>query len=342
MKRHGYLLDDIASYSNIWAAFEAARKAKRYRNPELIARVERDFDIHAGDMIADMQYGTYATSPYTTFALRERGKERLIHRLPFWPDRVAHHAIARVLSPMWRSTLITDTSSSIPGRGVRFACGRVRDWVRHDPAGTAYCLQMDVRKFYPTIDHDLMVNILGRKIKDPAVMRLLDEIVRSADVTAPGVGLPIGNYLSQWFANLYLSALDHKLTAEPGAAHYHRYCDDVIVFSGDKDYLHDLRARTERWLADERRLELKPNWQVFPITHRRGLDFAGYVFYRNRTLLRKATKKRMITAIRKRQHDPLRLAPIVGAYNGWTSFGSTHNLHGTFIAPNQRRLAHAY
>lgn len=324
MKRYGYLIDQIADYGNVWAAFERARKAKRYHNPAYVDHIRTNFDALAGPLIMSMTNGTYRTSQYTTFTLNERGKERLIYRLPFWPDRVAHHAIAQVLAPIWRSTLVTDTSASIPGRGIHFAAGRIRDWIRHDPEGTRYCLQMDVRKFYPSIPHDEMVATLARRIKDPAVMRLLAEIARSVDVSGPGVGLPIGNYLSQWFANLYLSDIDHRLDSDPRVAHHHRYCDDMVVFAADKGVLHDIRRRVQGWLA-WKRLVLKGNWQVFPITHKRGLDLIGYQFFRDRTLLRKTTKKRMIRAVRC--GGPQQRA----AYNGWASFGSCRTLKAKFI-----------
>lgn len=338
MKRHGHLLDHIADHDNIWAAFQAARKAKRYRNPKHIAWVETHFADLVEPLAASMRDGTYATSDYTRFTLTERGKQREIYRLPFWPDRVTHHAIARVCAPIWRASLILDTSASIPGRGIHFAARRVRNAIRNDPAGTAYCLQMDVRKFYPSIDHDLMLDVLARKIKDRRALALMEEIIRSVDVTAPGVGLPIGNYLSQWWANLYLGALDHWVTAEPAARHYHRYCDDIVLFSHDKDYLHNLRARAEDWLWHERRLELKANWQVFPIAGQSSLDFVGYRFFRHKTLLRKSIKKRMIVNTRRVAHDPERALPIFGAYNGWASFGSTRTLRHQFITEPKERL----
>lgn len=340
MKRHGHLFDQIADYENLYKAFQTARKAKRYKNPHHIAWVENNFDTLAGQLITTMQNGEYKTSNYTRFMLTERGKEREIFRLPFWPDRVVHHAVAQILAPIWRASLITDTSASIPGRGIRFAATRVREWIRTDPAGTAYALQVDVRKFYPSIEHNKMVEVLGRKIKDPRVMAILEEVTRSIDVTAPGVGLPIGNYLSQWFANLYLAELDHWVSAESGAKHYHRYCDDIIIFSDSKEYLHDLRRRMDEWLGKNYRLDIKGNWQVFPITEQRGLDFVGYVFYRHKTLLRKTIKKRMIVAVRKHAHDPDRLLPIVGAYNGWASFGSTRNLNQKFITPGKKMPCH--
>lgn len=335
MKRHGHLFDAIADPANIVRAHERARRGKA-RVQSAIARIDSDPHGHAVDLSRLLLACEYRTGGYSAMTITERGKERLIHRLPYWPDRVVHHAIVQVLEPIWLPTMIRHTYASIPGRGIHDAARTVRQQLRDDPDGTRYCLKLDVRKFYPSIPHEPLVDLLGRKIKDPRVMTLLGEIVRSIDVTGPGVGVPIGNYLSQWFANLYLSPLDHRIKQVHRVRYYHRYCDDLVLLSGNKERLHAIRADIDEQLASVE-LDLKGNWQVFP-TAARGVDFVGYRMFPTHTLIRKATKKRMAArlSVQRAQRSPAahaRARRSVSSYDGWTRFGNTHNLRAALLDP---------
>lgn len=147
---------------------------------------------------------TYKTSKYSQFKIYEP-KERLISRLPYYPDRIAQWAIMNVLEPIWTKTFIGHTYSCIKGRGIHKLVKDVKKALRTDPEGTTYCLKLDIRKFYPSIDHDILKSVLRRRIKDGKLLTILDEIIDSAS------GVPIGNYLSQFFANLYLTYFDHWL-----------------------------------------------------------------------------------------------------------------------------------
>ncbi len=334
MKRHGHLFDAIANPANLHAAHQRARRQKTWQSA--IARVDAAPDRHAADLSRLLLAGEYQTGAYSEMTIVERGKERLIHRLPYWPDRVVHHAIVQVLEPIWLPTMIRHTYASIPGRGIHDAARTVRQQLRDDPDGTRFCLKLDVRKFYPSIPHEPLIDLLGRKIKDPRVMALLAEIVRSIDITAPGVGVPIGNYLSQWFANLYLSPLDHRIKQVHRVRYYHRYCDDLVLLGPDKCSLHEIRIDIDNFLAGIG-LDLKGNWQVFP-TAARGVDFVGYVMWPDRTMLRKATKKRMaarlsVPAARRSPAAHAKALRSVPSYDGWTRFGSTRNLRAKVLEP---------
>lgn len=316
-------------------AHERARRGKA-RSQNAIARIDRDPERHAADLSALLLAGDFRTGTYSEMTITERGKERLIHRLPYWPDRVVHHAIVQVLQPIWLPTLIRHTYASIPGRGIHDAANRVREQLRDDPAGTRYCLKLDVRKFYPSIPHDGLVDVLSRKIKDLRVMAMLEEIVRSIDVTGPGVGVPIGNYLSQWFANLYLAPTDQRIKQLHRVRYYHRYCDDLVLLGPDKDRLHAIRADLDGFLAGYG-LDIKSNWQVFPVAAR-GVDFVGYRMFPTHTLLRKATKQRMasklsVPAARRSVVRMERAQAAVSSYDGWTRFGNTHNLRREILSP---------
>src|SRR5690606_24192648 len=153
-----------------------------------------------------LRHRAYKTSAYDTFTVFET-KEREVYRLPYFPDRITHHAIMNVLEPIFVSVFTADTYSCIKGKGIHAASYAVKRALK-DVQGTQYCLKLDIKKFYPSIDHWTLKTLLMRKFKDKNLLWLLFEIIDSA----PGV--PIGNYLSQYFANFYLAYFDHWLKEE--------------------------------------------------------------------------------------------------------------------------------
>lgn len=281
MKRITNLFDTITSLDNLSLAHQKAKrgKSKSYG----VSHFERNVMANLQQLHMELTTETYRTSGYTIFKIYEP-KEREIYRLPY-RDRVVHHAIMNVLEPIWTPIFVKDTYSAVKGRGIHGAARRLRRDL-HDETNTVYCLKMDIRKFYPSIDHQTLKVIVRRKIKDSRVLALLDEIIDSA----PGV--PIGNYLSQFFANLYLSYFDHWLKEQKRIKYYYRYADDMVILAPNKASLHELLAEIRRYLYDRLKLEIKGNYQIFPVADR-GIDFVGYVFYHTHTLMRKGIKQRM-------------------------------------------------
>lgn len=280
MKRYGNLYARIFDKGNLRLAADNASRGKHKRD-EVTAFFER-LEENLEQLHSELKEKRYRTSRYDVFVKYE-GKRREIYKLPF-RDRVVHWAIMQVLEPIWTPQFTADTHACIKGRGMHSLLRRLRADLNDDPEGTAYCLKLDVRKFYPSIDHGKMKAVVRRKIKDPDVLWLLDEIIDSA----PGV--PIGNYISQYFANLYLSELDHLLKEEVGVRYYYRYADDMVLLAGDKPTLHGWLVLINHWLNEERHVDLKGNYQVFPVESR-GIDFVGYVTYHTHCLARKKNKK---------------------------------------------------
>jgi RNA-directed DNA polymerase len=300
MKRIGNIFESIVSLENIQLADQIARKGKSGQYGIKIH--DRNREANLQQLRDDLLAGKFSTSPYVTFKVYEP-KERVVFRLPYFPDRIVHHAIMNVLEPVFVSTFTADTYSCIKNRGIHAAARNVRKALR-DQNNTIYCLKLDVVKFYPTIDHDVLKAMLRRKFKDARLLALLDEIIDSAP------GLPIGNYLSQYFANFYLSGLDHWLKEVRKVRYYFRYADDLVILSASKNELHQLRADIAEYLMGIR-LEVKGNYQVFPVAAR-GLDFVGYKFYHTHTLLRKSIKKNFARAISKGKGSN-----VLASYNGW-------------------------
>jgi retron-type reverse transcriptase len=255
---------------------------------------------------------TYQTSEYTTFTIFEP-KERQIFRLPYFPDRITHHAVMRVMEPVFMSIFTADTYSCIKARGIHAAAYAVRKALREENA-TQYCLKLDIRKFYPSVDHDVLKQLLRRKIKDNDLLWLLDNIIDSAD------GLPIGNYLSQYFANFYLTYFDHWMKEIMRVKYYFRYCDDIVILSDNKPYLHALLSSIRIYLQENLKLQVKENYQVFPVAAR-GIDFVGYKMFHTHTLLRKSIKKNFARMLASHNNHA-----STASYVGWAKHCNSKNL----------------
>ena len=322
MKRIANLFDKVISLENLRLADDKARKGKLKSYGVRVHDKNRDANLmHLHEELVN---GTFHTSKYHIFTIFEP-KERQIFRLPYYPDRILHHAIMNVMEPIWVGIFNGDTYSCIKNRGIHACARAVRYALKTDPKGTVYCLKMDIRKFYPSIDHDILKSIVRRKLKDERLLALLDEIIDSVPA-----GVPIGNYLSQYFANLYLAYFDHWLKERKGVKHYFRYADDIVILSDDKDFLHSLLHDIRAYLRDNLKLKVKKNYQVFPVDAR-GIDFVGYVFRHTHTRLRKSIKQalcRRVAILNKRKIVPTmeKYKQQICSWWGWCKYCNSINL----------------
>lgn len=317
MKRKGNLYDTICSTENLYAAYLKAKqgKAKSYG----VVLFDKNFESNMEAIQAELISGEYRTSDYSIFTIYDP-KEREIYRLPF-RDRVVHHAIMNVMEPIWTSLFIRHTYSCIKGRGIHAVLMAIKRDLK-DVENTRYCLKMDVKKFYPSIDHEILKVIIRKKIKDNRLLDLLDGIIDSA----PGV--PIGNYLSQFFANLYLSYFDHWMKETKRVKYYYRYADDMVILAPDKPYLNKLLTEITFYLYIELNLQLKGNYQVFPV-EARGIDFVGYKFYHAYILMRKTIKKRLCrkaAKLNKKDIDAKSYRMQIAPWLGWAKHCDSKHL----------------
>lgn len=319
MKRHGFLYERVCSYENLELAFHNASRNKRARQE--IKEFASKLEANLLRIQKKLQTKTYQTSRYTREIIYEP-KEREIFKLPF-KDRVVHWAIMNVVVDLWIGQFTEDTYACIKGKGIHACVDKLKTDLRKDPDGTRYCLKLDVTKFYPSIDHDILKTIIRRKIKDPDLLWLLDSIIDTEE------GVPIGNYLSQFFANLYLAELDHILKEELRVPYYYRYADDLVLLGGDKGVLSSYLVFINHYLHESRNLDLKRNYQIFPVDSR-GLDFIGYRFYHTHTLLRKSLKKNLCRTVAKvnkqtRLTEAERKQRLCSHY-GWAKHSNSINL----------------
>ena len=333
MKRIGNLYEQIISVENLRLADEKARRGKTRSYGVRVHDRNREANIQA--LHEALLTKTFRTSPYEVFTIYEP-KERIIYRLPYYPDRIVHHAIMNVLEPIWVKTFTYNTYSCVKGRGIEGCARHVDKMIRKYKGKPMYCLKIDIKKYYPSIKHHVLKRVVRRKIKDKDLLWLLDEIIDSAD------GVPIGNYLSQYLANLFLCYFMHKVN-EVWKIDCEEYADDFAFYSESKETLRRFfHEFVKPYLEQELELKVKDNWQIFPIAvnrydrHGRGLDYVGYKFYRKQKLIRKSIKQNFCRAaakLNKRQPplDTKAYKQAVAPWLGWAKHSNSKHLLRTII-----------
>ncbi len=320
MKRHGKLWEKIIDPENIKLAYKKARKCRsKFESVKRFEKNEAENLKTVRKMLLDK---TFKTSKYTTKTIYEP-KKRVIYILPFFPDRIVQHALTNVITPILEKLFIENSFACRKGKGQHLGSSITKTFVRHKK----YCLKCDIRKFYPSINHDILMGLIRHKIKCKDTLWLLENIVYSF----PGeTNTPIGNLTSQWFGNLYMNELDlfvkHKLKIKS----YIRYCDDFCLFHDDKEVLKQAAKDIEKFLAEKLKLTLS-KCDLFQTG--RGVDFLGYRHFPEYTLLRKSTAKRVM---RRFKNLPKRFetgeinietytSTLASAY-GWLIWADTYNL----------------
>lgn len=317
MKRHGNLYDSIITTENLELAYKKARRGKS-RKPSVIKFAQNPeqnlYNIHR--LLINREF---TTSRYTIKKIYEP-KERTIFVLPFAPDRIVQHAVMNILEPIWDNLFIDDSYACRKGKGIHAGSRRTMEFVRK----YKYCLKCDVSKFYPSIKHDVLYNIVEKKIKCRPTLELLKDIIYSVE------GVPIGNYTSQWFGNLYLNELDVFIKHHHRIKGYVRYCDDFVIFHDDKKFLNNLSLEIQDFVWTKLRLVLSKS-SVFPVKH--GVDFLGYRHFNNYILLRKSTIKRICKRLQNLPNllhkGKLKFDSCVSSIAsslGWLKFCNSHNL----------------
>lgn len=315
MKRYGNLYNKIISIENLKLADKKARKGKLKQFGVIKHLQNEENNILTLHNI--LKSNSFNTSNYKIFIIKDP-KEREIFKLPYYPDRIVHHAIMNILEPIFIKTFTKDTYSCIKNRGIHKALFNLKLALK-DIENTKYCLKLDIKKFYPNIDHGILKSLLRRKFKDKQLLKLLDNIIDSAS------GVPIGNYLSQFFANFYLTYFDHWLKEIKKVKYYFRYCDDIVILNSNKIELHKLLINIKSYLSSKLKLEIKNNYQIFPINSR-GLDFVGYKTYHTHTLIRKSIKNNFIRMINKNNNGKSK-----ASYYGWFCHANTYNLRKKYL-----------
>ena len=281
--------------ANIIRAQYNAQKGKGDRTE--IKRFNDNLNDNLADLYDMLRDETYKPGEYRVKIIYEP-KERVIMIAPFYPDRIIHHCIINVLGKHWYHIFTSNTYACIKGRGIHKCMEDVHRALITDRAGTRYCLKIDIRKFYDNVDHSVLKRIIRYTIADDQMLRLLDKII---DSNGKAKGLPIGNFTSQYLANLYLAYFDHWVKEVLGVTHYFRYMDDIVVLGASKEWLHYILDVFGLYLGAELKVEIKPNWQIFPVDDR-SIDYVGFRQNHYGILLRKGILLRFYEKLEKTQN----------------------------------------
>ena len=361
MKRAGNLYQQVYSMENLRLAHKNASRGKGWYKE--VQEINKNPDKYLYKIWKMLKNKTFHTSNYEMFEREENGKIRKIYKLPYFPDRIVQWALMQVIEPYLIKNFTKDTYSAIPGRGIHQAMKRLKKDLYNDPEGCKYCLKIDIRHYYQCVNHDILKAKFRRLFKDPNLLWLIDEIIDSISTCEvedlnqiwvgfedvdEATGIPIGNYLSQYCGNFYLSSFDHYLKEELGVKHFYRYMDDMTIFGPSKEWLWDVFNKLELYLNVHCRVYLKPNWQLFP-TYIRGVDFVGYRFFYDYILLRKTTCKNMKKQLVKMQKKCSKGQLVnyseycsYNSYKGWTKHCDSHRLEKKYFNVLSKHIERYY
>ncbi len=338
MKRYGDLYPSLYAFPNLVRAARQAQKGKRTK-PN-VARFNFRLEHELLMLQRELQSKTWMPGPYVSFNIYEP-KQRLISAAPY-RDRVVHHALCNVIEPIFERSFIPHSYANRIGKGAHRAVDQFSAWSREN----RYVLKGDIKKYFPSIDHEILYTLIARKIKDPDVLDLIRRLIDSSNPQEPMAayfsgddlftpyerrrGIPIGNLTSQFFANIYLSGFDHFVTRELGCRRYIRYVDDFVALSDDKGYLHEVKAAMTDYLAGLRLKLHETKCHIFPATQ--GTAFLGYRIFPTHRLLKRDNIRRMKKRLKKQQneyaHGRLSLDVIRASVQSWIAHAAHADTYG--------------
>lgn len=296
MKTHKNLYPRVWDFENLLMAAKLAQRGKR-REPDVYA-FNAEIERNLLRLQRELQDRTWKPGAYRDFYVYEP-KKRLVSAAPY-EDRVVHHALCRVLEPIWERMFIYDSYACRVGKGTHAAADRYTEYSRR----ASYVLKCDISRYFEHVDHATLLGEISRYVKDDGILWLVETILSSNNArpaATPGKGIPIGNLTSQFFANVYLNRFDHWIKEDLRHRFYIRYVDDFVIVHDDKRVLHETFAAVETKLA-EIGLAVHPRKRsVFPVTE--GCDFMGYRIWPEHRRLRPKTgyhSRRKLTRLARR------------------------------------------
>ncbi len=288
-----HTFEDIISLENLclaWREFIIGKKSKSD-----VHVFDNDLMDNIVSLHQDLANRTYQHGGYISFFVNDP-KRRHIHKASV-RDRLLHHAVHRILYPFFANTFIVDSFSGQDNKGAHKAINQFKSSVgKVSKNHTANCwiLKCDIKKFFPSIDHKILLSILNEYVPDKDIASLLKKIVESFSN-----GLPLGNLTSQLFANIYMNVFDQWVKHKLKVGHYIRYADDFVFLSQDKLWLEKIIPQIRQFLSEKLKLTLHPD-KMFLKTIVSGIDFLGWVHFSKHRILRVTTKRRMFSRIKER------------------------------------------
>lgn len=285
-----------------------------------------EFSLYFTDNILklhrELKEKTYRHGGYQAFKINDP-KPRDIHKATV-RDRLLHHAIYRLLYPYFDRKFIFDSYSCRLGKGTHRAINRFRKLNRRiskNNTKTCWILKCDIRKFFASIDHKVLKNILAKYIADADVLWLLGQVIDSFNTNGKnGVGLPLGNLTSQLLVNIYMNEFDHFVKRKIKARHYIRYADDFVIIHENKNYLRNVIPKMSEFLESELKLSFHPD-KIFVKTSNSGMDFLGWIHFPYHRQIRTTTKRKILKKFKNNQEPE-----TINSYRGLLNHGNTYKI----------------
>lgn len=298
-KTYKNLWPQITSFENLHLAYMKARRNKRFK-PDVL-RFSANLEENLCGIQQSLLDKSYRTSPYYAFYVYEP-KKRQVAALPF-RDRVVHHGLCNIIEPIWEARFIHDNYACRADKGTHAGADRVTKFLQRAQHiwPEVYVLKFDIRSYFPSVDHAILLELLSRRIACGDTTWLIEKIIESWPANGGNKGIPIGNLTSQFFANVYLHELDKFAKQMLQAKFYIRYMDDGVIVHGDRTWLHEIREYIREFLTDTLKLQLNSKTNIFPAAQ--GINFLGYRIWPTHRLLRKDSAKRMQRKLKKFEQE---------------------------------------
>lgn len=316
------MFEKIISLKNLFDAWTEFRRDKRRKKD--VAEFELSLEDNIFRLHEDLINGTYKHGGYFSFFINDP-KKRHIHKASV-RDRLLHHAIIRVIEQMWDKKFIFDSWSSRKYKGTHWAIKRLYKMglkLSRNNSRTLWMLKLDIRKFFDSVDHDILLKILRKETFDGRLIKLFEDITESFDS-----GIPLGNLTSQIFANIYMNKLDQFVKHELKIGGYIRYADDFLLMHTDRSFLELCLSRIQNFTEQNLKLRIHPDKIVLK-TYSSGIDYLGYVCFPDYRILRTKTKKRMLRKATNKNFS---------SYNGILSHCRSRDLRIKLLQKLNRRV----
>lgn len=339
MKTYTNLYSGLCSFKNLELAFKKAKKGKS--KMPYVKEFEANLQEELNKLKQELESQTYKPRPLKRFIIRDP-KTRTIHASDF-RDRVVHHALINIIGPIFEKRFIHDSYASRINKGTHNAILRFDKFKRkvsnngrlvknafNNNSVQGYVLKADIRHYFDNVDHDVLLKIVKRKIKDKKIIWLIKQILNNFDSKIKGKGMPLGNLTSQFFANVYLNELDYFVKHNLKAKYYIRYVDDFVILHEQKNILEDYKQRINYYLLNNLKLELHPEKSsIFPL--RKGVTLLGYRNFYHYRLLRKSNLRKFERNLNEKlmllKEGILTKEGILESLQGWFGYAKWANTY---------------
>jgi len=330
------LYPEIYNTGNLILAWRKARKHKTKK--DYVVKFEADLQNNLLKLHEELKNQKYKPEQLKTFILRDP-KTRKISKSAF-RDRIVHHALVRIIEPIFDKTFIYDSCANRIGKGNLFALKRFEQFVRkvsrngkinggfNNNQIKGYCLKADIKHYFQEVNHEILLNIIKRKVKDKKVIWLIEQILNNTSNSfAPPErndflhknGMPLGNLTSQFFANVYLNELDYFVKHKLKAKYYIRYVDDFVILHNSKEQLENWKIEIDRFLKDKLKLELHPQKsKIISLSHR--IDFVGFRNFWHYKLLRKRNIRKMLSKVEDYKQGKITKEKLLDSFQGFNAY----------------------